>query len=73
MPQKKYQVILTREASESTTVTVEADSKEAANEKALEMADQVPDWSLDDGNYHRPYLPDPNSTEEVEDEDAPSV
>jgi len=58
-----YQVLVTREASESTTVTVEADSPEQAEELALEEAETVDgdDWALDDGNSHEPYICDPGN------------
>ena len=70
-----YNVLVTRDATESTTITLEAESAEAANEQALQKANDslVDDWSLDDGNWHKPYLPDPDSTEETEPPAPPSV
>ena len=65
----KYRVILTRAATESTTVEVEADTAEEANDKALEIAgrygENLGNWELDEGNNHEVYLPDPESTEPV--------
>lgn len=68
----KWKVMLTREASESTEVEVDADTQEQANEKALEVAgkhgENLDTWELDEGNLHEVYLPDPDSTEEVDTE-----
>lgn len=67
----QYRVILARQASESRSVDVEADSPEQANEAALEMAgkygENLSGWELDD-NMHEVYLPDEDSTEEADDD-----
>lgn len=65
---KTYRVILSREASESVMVTVDAETPEQANGMALAMAgscgENISGWNLDD-NQHQVYLPDPESTEEM--------
>lgn len=64
-----WSVLLAREASESTTVKVEAVSKSRAAEKALEQAGRYGEnleWDLDDGNMHETYVPDFNSIEEID-------
>lgn len=67
----KYRVVLTRDATESCDVIVEADNPQQANEAALEQAgsygENFETWTLDDGNMHRVYLPDPGSTALFED------
>lgn len=53
----RYEVIVTRDATESVTVEVVAQSEADAEAKAKELAycdDDLP-WTLDDGNYHDPY------------------
>ena len=59
---KRYSVIITRDTTESTTVDVEAEDKEAAAEKALDEAMMHPerfDWVLNEGNSPAdPYLGD---------------
>jgi len=64
----KYNVLLTADATVSTTVDVEADSPEAAEEKALEEARDNPgafNWTLDDGNAIEPYCGDPGNCAEL--------
>lgn len=66
-----YRVFVTRDCTETAEIVVEADSVEEANEKALRLAQQHPqacEWDFDEGNEcnHSPYLPDPESTEEIE-------
>ena len=69
----RYEVRLTRDASESIDVIVEAASADEANDTALSMAgvygEELPDnWTLDDGCMNKVYLPDEDSTEEVDDD-----
>jgi len=70
-----FEVPLTRDATESTTIRVEADTPLEAIEKALERAgvygENLDTWCLDEGNFHEVYIPDPDAIEVVEgDEDA---
>jgi hypothetical protein len=67
---KAYDVLLTREATESCAVRVKARSPREAEKKAMEKAgaygENVDGWETDEGNLHKVYLPDPgNSSEEV--------
>lgn len=66
---KTYRVILCREASEGVSVTVGAATAEEANDKALAVAgkygEYLTGWTLNEGNSHEVYLPDPDSTEEL--------
>ncbi len=69
---KQYEVLLTREVTESCHVRVKAHSLQEAETKALEKAglygENVSGWEIDEGNLHKVYLPDPgNSAEEVTD------
>lgn len=59
----KYNVLVTRDCTESTTVDVEADDPEEAKEKALNEAlyrGHLFDWTPDDGSGggDTPYLAD---------------
>src|SRR5208337_3530759 len=72
---KLYEVIVTRPATESTVIRVEANSPEEANREALRRArgnqGAAFKWELNDGNYNDPdeiYLGDEEGTEEVEPE-----
>ena len=68
---KQWRVLLTRDVTISTTLYVEADSAEQANDKALDMALQdkpLLSWDLDDGSASAPYIADPDATEEAESE-----
>jgi ABC-type phosphate transport system substrate-binding protein len=71
----KYEVQLTRDATESVTVIVEAPDPETANERAEELAgtygENLDNWELDDGSNHEVYFPDAESTEEVTDPALP--
>lgn len=71
----KWEVLLTRDATESRTVIVEAPDRQTANDRAEELAgpygENLDDWELDDGNSHKIYFSDADSTEEVEDPDTP--
>lgn len=53
----RYEVIVTRDATESITVEVAARTPAEAEEKAREEAELNSNlkWELDEGNYHRPY------------------
>jgi hypothetical protein len=67
---KTYDVLLTREATESCSVRVKARSPREAEKKALKKAgtygEKVAGWEPDEGNFHAVCLPDPgNSAEEV--------
>lgn len=66
---RMYRVILCREASEGVSVTVGAATAEEANDKALAVAgkygEYLTGWTLNEGNSHEVYLPDPDSTEEL--------
>lgn len=66
-----FRFILTRDATESATVTVWADSKDAARDAVLEEEPVTFGWSLDDGNYPpRPYITD---TEELRGKEKPLI
>jgi hypothetical protein len=67
---KAFDVLLTRETTESCSVRVKARSLQEAGKKALKKAgtygENVDGWETDEGNLHKVYLPDPgNSAEEV--------
>lgn len=66
----KFNVTVTRDTTESTTVDVEADSAEEAEAKALDEANQDAnafDWVADDCSGGDPYIGDPgNAAEEAE-------
>lgn len=58
---KRYQVIVTRDATCSTIVDVKARSRRDALDRALGEARLYPnrfDWTLDDGSLDEPYLGD---------------
>ena len=61
-PKYGYRVLVTRDATESAWVRLVASSPAEAVEVALELArdDLDIDWELDEGNFHDPYLPDPD-------------
>lgn len=61
---KKFQFTLTRDTTESVTVTIEADTIEEAQEKALENPPET-GWEQDDNDPQDPYLPDSEDWEEV--------
>lgn len=68
----RFSVLLTRDATESTTVEVEADTPEQAEEKALQQVGRYGEnnttWTLDEGNSHEVYCPDPaNSVQKIGD------
>lgn len=66
-----FRFILTRDATESSVVTVWANSKDAAREAVLDEEPVIFGWSLDDGNYPpRPYITD---TEELRGRNKPSI
>lgn len=62
----RYSVLLTRDATESCWVTVDAENPAQADDRALEVAgrygENVDGWEMDD-NQHEVYLPSPNSAE----------
>ena len=59
-----FDVIVTRDVTESFTTRVVAADADAAQENARsEKLTELADWQRDDGNYHRPYT---NGAEEVE-------
>lgn len=64
-----YRVILCRNLSEGVSVTVGAATAEEANSKALALAgkhgEYLKGWTLNEGNSHEVYLPDPGSTERL--------
>jgi hypothetical protein len=66
----QFIVRLTRAATESTDLVVEADTPSQANEKALEFAgrygENLSSWEADEGNQHEVYLPDPDSTNTIQ-------
>ena len=67
----KYEVLLTRDATESCCVEVDAESPEDAEEKAMAMAgrygEKLYNWELDEGNCHDVYVSDdPESTQEID-------
>jgi hypothetical protein len=77
MSKKLYEVIVTRAATQSTVIRVEADSIEEANDEALRQARQVQGaaftWELDEDNYRYPdevYIGDEAGTEEIEPEEG---
>jgi len=74
MPRKKrvYEVIVTRPATESTLVRVEAVSFREANDEALKQARIKGDalkWEVNEDNYNDPdeiYIGDEEGAEEVD-------
>ena len=72
MTMPTYNVLVTRECCESTTVRVEADDEETAEDKALELAKRNPEkyqWEFDEGNFNETYICDPgNCAQEVDPE-----
>lgn len=60
----KYSFTLTRDTTESVSVTIEADTAEEAFQKALENP-PVEGWEPDDNTPQDPYLPDPDDVEEI--------
>lgn len=68
---KKYRVIVTRDATESTILNVMARDEAEAEEQAYEMAgrygDDVEGWELDEGNNHEIYITD---VEKITEEEA---
>jgi hypothetical protein len=58
---REFTVIVTRNVTESTTVTVDADNEEVASEKALGMVLDFPNqfgWEVDDNDPEEPYITD---------------
>lgn len=49
-----FQVIITRDVTESTVIEVDADTKEQAEEAAFEklLASEDTEWRLDDGSWN---------------------
>jgi uncharacterized membrane protein YkoI len=74
VPRKKrvYEVIVTRPATESTFIRVEAESLEEANEEALKQVRIKGDalkWELNEDNYNDPddiYVGDEEGAQEVD-------
>lgn len=65
----KFNVLVTRDCTESTIVDVEADSPEEARELALEEARNAAanfDWTRDECSEDAPYLADPDQCVENE-------
>lgn len=64
----KYAVIVTRDITESTYVTVEASSADAAEDAALATLRNTTDpvWEIDDGSWDQdgPYVTDVTEIEE---------
>ena len=53
----KYEVIVTRDTTESAVIEVEAESKEAAAANAINIANsEAVGWEIDEGNSPQPYL-----------------
>jgi hypothetical protein len=64
---KKYNVLVTADATVSTTIEVEAPNSLVAERLALGLAREHADnykWELDDGNHIEPYLCDPGNCAE---------
>lgn len=59
----KFTFALTRDATETTMVEIVADTIEEAQRAAL-LNPPTTGWTLDDGNDHPPYIPDPSDYEE---------
>ena len=66
----KYKVILTRDATESVLVEVEADNVTHAESVALREAgrygEDVDGWDLDEGNFNEAYTTGVDKVEEEE-------
>jgi hypothetical protein len=66
--ERYYDVVLSRDASESATVTVAARTAAEADERALRQVGKYGErhngWCADDGNINRVYLPNPAGDEE---------
>lgn len=57
--EKQYDVLVTRDATESVRVRVTAGSPKEAEQKAIEQAKHEMVWELDEGNIVEPYVADP--------------
>lgn len=69
-----WSVLLAREASESTTVKVQALTRARAVEVALDRAGKYGEnleWGLDDGNCREVYVSDPGGIEETDPPETP--
>ena len=60
----EFRFTLTRDTTESTTVTIEADTIEEAQAEALAHPPET-GWTQDDNLPDDPYLPDPSDWERV--------
>ena len=56
----KYDVIITRDITESVVITVDTDTREDASVAAQDKldADENPKWEIDDNVYDRGYVTD---------------
>ncbi len=61
----KFKFTITRDITESVSVTFEGDTIEEAQEKALENPPQK-GWAIDDNTPQDPYLPDEDDYEEID-------
>lgn len=59
-----YKFTITRDVTESVTVTVSADSIEDAHARAIANP-PVTGWTLDDNDGGDAYIPDPDDYEEL--------
>lgn len=53
---KRYEVIVTRDATESVVIEVNADSEDEACFKALDDAKNAQQWEINDDHAPDPYL-----------------
>lgn len=67
----KYRVLVTRDATESIALEINAPDVHDAEQLAVERAreDDSLVWELDDGNIPHPYIGDPGNSEEIEEDD----
>jgi aromatic ring hydroxylase len=66
-----FRVRVTRDVTESVDIDVYAETKDEANDLALDVAkNDVVDWQTDDGNDYEPFVSDPQGTEEIMDDMA---
>ena len=69
MVKRRWDVIVTRDITESTVVEIEAESAEAAEAAALESVMDSPcdfRWTPDDGVAGDPYIGAPSEAQEIE-------
>jgi hypothetical protein len=60
----RFTFTVTRDITESATVTIEAASIKEAHDKALKNHTAITGWENDEGNNPEPYIPDEDDYKE---------